>query len=299
MKKFLLLVLAFVATSSISYAQLINWEIGIMGGASNYVGDINSMYKNGADNSKEWNQFESSFNMYNAHFMGGVLARYNFNPRWSLKGAVLFSELSGDDKHFENARNLSFHSPIQELSLTAEFNFLDYRTGSRQHRFTPYLFGGIALFHFNPKADIIDPVELQQVTVILHDLNTEGQGLIDGRDNYGRIQVSIPFGLGVKFSLSSYTSIGLEWGFRKTFTDYIDDISTTYVDRNALLSYAGEQAVTAADRTNELEGNTGVYHQNGEMRGNKSTNDWYNFFGITFTTKLSTGRSKCLTPGRH
>lgn len=282
-----------VSMLQISNAQITNWEFGLMGGISNYVGDINSMFKKG-DDYKEWNQFESSFNFYNAHFMGGIIARYNFNPRWALKGSVLFGKLSGDDAHFENERNLRFHTGIQELALTAEYNFMDYRTGTKQHRFTPYLFGGISVFHFNPKTEILDPIEQEEITVNLHDLNTEGQGLIKDRDNYKLVQIAIPFGVGVKFSLSTYTCIGLEWGFRKTFTDYIDDISTTYVDRNTLTSYAGEQAATAADRTNELEGYQGQYHKDGEMRGNKSTKDWYNFVGITFTTKISSGRSKCI-----
>jgi len=273
--------------------------MGIVGGISNYVGDINNMFKNGEDNTKEWNQFESSFNFYNAHFVGGLMARYNFNPRWVLRTSLLFGKLSGDDKHFKNTRNLNFHSALQELSLLAEFNFMDYRTGSRQHRFTPYIFGGLALFHFNPKTEITDPISRETVTVSLHDLNTEGQGLIKNRDNYKRISVAVPFGVGIKFSLSSHTCIGLEWGFRKTFTDYIDDISTTYMDRNELISYAGEQAAYAADRTNELEGYSGVYHQKGEMRGNRTTKDWYNFLTLSLTTKIFTTRSKCLHQNRR
>lgn len=294
MKKTILLVVIFVFSSQILYSQSAYWEIGLAGGFSNYVGDINNMFKNGKDNSKEWNQFESSFNMYNAHIVGGIVARYNFNPRWALKTSLLFSKLSGDDKHFDNERNLSFFTSIQELAANVEFNFLDYRTGTKQHRFTPYIFGGLALFHFNPKAEIIDPYEQESVTVSLHDLNTEGQGLIQDRDNYNLVGLAIPFGLGFKFSLSSHTCIALEWGFRKTFTDYIDDISTTYVDRNALLYYAGEQSVAAADRTNELEGYEGKYHQGGEMRGNRTTKDWYNFLTLSITTKLYSTNTKCL-----
>ncbi|MEE3412311.1 MAG: DUF6089 family protein [Bacteroidales bacterium] len=294
MKKIFAITIACVISIHCLYSQSSYWEIGLMGGLSNYVGDINNMFKNGKDDSKEWNQFESSFNMYNAHIVGGLVARYNFNPRWALKTSLLFSKLSGDDKHFNNTRNLNFHTAIQELAVSAEFNFLDYRTGTRQHRFTPYIFGGLALFHFNPKADIIDPFEQESVTVSLHDLNTEGQGLVQGRDNYNLVALAIPFGLGLKFSLSSHTCIGLEWGFRKTFTDYIDDISTTYVDRNELLYYAGEQSVSAADRTNELDGYEGKYHKAGEMRGNRTTKDWYNFLTLSITTKLYSTNTKCL-----
>ncbi|MDO5759923.1 MAG: DUF6089 family protein [Bacteroidota bacterium] len=298
MNKVLFFILLCVSFLAYGQRQSSYWEIGIVGGVSNYVGDINNMFKSGEDNSKEWNQFESSFNFYNAHFVGGLMARYNFNPRWVLKTSILFSKLSGDDKHFNNTRNLDFHSALQELSLITEFNFMDYRTGSHQHRFTPYIFGGLALFHFNPKTEIIDPITQEQTTVTLHDLNTEGQGLVDGRKNYKRLSLAIPFGVGVKFSLSSYTCIGLEWGFRKTFTDYLDDISTTYIDRNELISYAGEQAAFAADRTNELDGYTGIYHQAGEMRGNSTTKDWYNFLTISLTTKIFNQNTKCLRQGK-
>lgn len=290
MKKTILLIFMTIISTTV-FCQLTNWEVGIMGGASNYVGDINSMFNEGK-NSSEWNQFESSFTFYNIHFMGGLTARYNFNPRWVLRGNILFSKLSGDDAHFNNDRNLSFHSSITEFSTVCEFNFLDYRTGTKQHRFTPYIFGGLALFHFNPKTEIIDPIEQREVTVNLHELNTEGEGMNGKGNNYHLWQLAIPFGLGVKFSLSQYICIGAQWGFRKTFTDYIDDISTTYVDRNALISYAGEQAAIAADRTNEIT--PGKYHQQGEMRGNSTTKDWYNFFGLTLTTKLSSGNNKCL-----
>lgn len=277
-----------------SYSQIQNWEFGLMLGGSNYVGDINNMFKNGDDDSKELNQFETSFNMYNAHIMAGLIARYNFNPRWTLKTSLLFSKLSGDDKHFNNDRNLRFHSAIQELSANMEFNFLDYRTGSLQHRFTPYIFGGIALFHFNPKTEILDYNSAEEITVNLHDMHTEGQTFVKDKGNYHLVQLSIPFGLGMKFSLSKYVCFGLEWGFRKTFTDYIDDISSQYVSRRDLIYNVNENAAAAADRTHELDGYRNVYHENGEMRGNASTKDWYNFFGFTITSRLSTGRTKCL-----
>lgn len=294
-KKAIVLMIA-ILTTTISFSQITNWEVGLMLGGSNYVGDINSLFKEN-NKSSELNQFESCFDFYNIHFMGGIVARYNLNPRWTLRGNLLFSKLSGDDKHFNNDRNLSFHSTISELSGLCEFNFLDYRTGSRQHRFTPYIFAGLSFFHFNPKTEIIDPLTQEQTTVNLHELNTEGQGMTARESNYSLWQIAVPFGLGFRVSLSNYICIGAEWGFRKTFTDYLDDISTTYVDRTQLINYAGETSAACADRTNEI--NSGTYHKEGEMRGNSSTKDWYNFFGITLTTKFSDGRGKCLNLKNH
>ena len=275
-------------------AQKRFWALGIMLGGSNYVGDINGMFKDGKDDSKEWNQFESSFNFYNIHFLGGLVARYNFNPRWSFRGGILFSRLSGDDKHFDNTRNLNFYSNIQEFSGTFEFNFLDYRTGSLHHRITPYMFAGIALFHFNPKTEFFDKSANENIVLKLHDMHTEGQTFYNDKGNYHLWQISIPFGLGVKFSLNKYLCLGLEWGFRKTFTDYIDDISTQYAGRQNMIYNVNENAAEVADRTHELEGQSRTYHSEGEMRGNRTTKDWYNFFGLTLTSKISSGNKKCL-----
>ena len=116
----------------IANAQLHKLEIGMSFGASNYVGDINSAFNSNKEN-KQWNQFESSFDFYNINFMWGVVARYNFNPRWVLNTSFSLSRLEGNDAHFNNPRNLSFYSDIKELSLLIEFNFLDYQTGSKQH----------------------------------------------------------------------------------------------------------------------------------------------------------------------
>lgn len=294
MKKTIFILILSMLIGVTSNAQKRFWEMGIILGGSNYTGDINSMFTDEQARSRALNRFESSFNLYNVHFMGGLIARYNYNPRWSFRGSISFSRLSGDDKHFNNSRNLNFYSNIQEFAATAEFNFLDYRTGSRQHRITPYMFAGIALFHFNPKTTILDHESNEEITLTLHDMHTEGQTFYNNKGNYHLWQLSVPFGLGMKFSLGKYVCVGLEWGFRKTFTDYIDDISSEYVGRQQMIRNVNENASLAADRTHELDDHAGVYHEEGEMRGNKTTRDWYNFFGVSITSRISSGHKKCL-----
>ncbi|MGP1515380.1 MAG: DUF6089 family protein [Bacteroidales bacterium] len=294
MKKVLFIIVPSLIIFFNANSQKRFWEVGILLGGSNYVGDINNMFVNGTDYSKEWNQFESCFNFYNLNAVGGFVARYNFNPRWSFRGSILFSRLNGEDKHFGNTRNLNFFSNIQEFAGTIEFNFLDYRTGSLKHRVTPYLFGGVALFHFNPKTKIKNFSSKETVVVNLHDMHTEGQTFYKGKDNYNLWQISIPFGLGMKFSLNKYICVGIEWGFRRTFTDYIDDISSQYVGRNNMIYHVNQNAAIASDRTNELPDNINVYHKEGEMRGNQTTKDWYNFFGLTITSRIASGNKKCL-----
>lgn len=289
-KAFLILFLACLSLTS--EAQLHNWEFGFDLGGTNYVGDINSAF-NSNDANAMWNQFEQSFDFYNTNFRFGILARYNFTPRWAVTAALNFTSIEGDDKHYSNPRNLNFYSPLRELSVVCEFNFLDYQTGSRRHRITPYIFAGLAGFHFNPKTDIVNPITQELETVELQPLNTEGQGK-EGYDKaYSHYGLSIPFGLGVKFSISSYICISAQWGFRKTFTDYLDDISKTYVGYDEMVSWGGELSAAASDRTHELEGYEGYYHQAKLSRGNSSTKDWYNFFGITITTKIRTKSNSC------
>lgn len=291
MKKVFLIVVVLTLSFG-SKAQLYNWEFGATVGGANYVGDINSAFNSAYENAL-WNHFEQSFDFYNTNFRIGLLARYNFSPRWTVSGRLNFTSLEGDDKHYANPRNLDFYSPLRELSIMCEFNFFDYRTGSKQHRVTPYIFAGIAGFYFNPKTDIVNPITNELETVELRDLNTEGQGMKGYDDAYSKYGLSLPFGLGVKFSLGNYVCIGIEWGFRKTFTDYIDDISKNYVDHGTMINWAGELAAAAADRTHELDGYEDFYHSHNLSRGNPQIKDWYNFFGITLTTKLASKSSKC------
>lgn len=292
MKKIISFVLLF-NICLIANAQLDKLEIGMAFGGSNYVGDINSAFNSNEEN-KQWNQFESSFDFYNLNFMWGVVARYNFNPRWVLNTSFSLSRLEGNDAYFNNPRNLSFYTDLKEFSAVVEFNFLDYQTGSKKHRIAPYIFVGLAGFHFNPKTDIINPITQIEESIELQPYNTEGQGMPGYDKPYSRYSLAIPFGLGCKFSLSNYISVALQWGFRKTFTDYIDDISTKYVDHYEMVNWSGELGAAVADRTNELPGREGFYNEHNLSRGNEKNKDWYNFFGITITTKLSNGKRHCL-----
>lgn len=250
-------------------------ELGILAGTSYYLGDINT-----------------SSQFYKPNFAGGIIYRYNLNPHWALKLNAIYGRVEASDADFGNIRNLSFRSDIFEISSQVELNFLGYFTGSKKHRFTPYIFAGIGLFHFNPQAYWVNPASNEGKWYDLQPLGLEGQGYASYPDRkpYSLTQFSIPFGLGVKYSLSKAICIGAEWGIRKTFTDYIDDISTAYIDRNTLLGEKGTAAVALADRTPELIDPTTLqpylHHLEGESRGNSSTKDWYSFAGVFITFKL-------------
>jgi hypothetical protein len=139
-------------------------------------------------------------------------------------------------------RNLSFKSRLYEASLVGEYTFLDMD----YKQFSPYVFAGFALFHFSPYA-----FDTLGHKVFLQPLSTEGQGLAQYPDRkvYQRTQISLPFGGGIKFRVQDNVMLGFEIGMRKLFTDYLDDVSTTYVDEATLLAAKGPKAVEMAYRS--------------------------------------------------
>ena len=132
----------------------------------------------------------------------------------------------------------------------------------------------------------------------LRDLGTEGQGLADRPVAYGNTAFAIPFGIGMKFSLGKRFGLGMEWGMRKTYNDYIDDISSTYY--MDLYGYNPEDNIYYApnpENPSEIIAfpfSEDVYysdpsfsHKKGEKRGDQYNNDWYAFYGINFTFKIN------------
>jgi hypothetical protein len=138
--------------------------------------------------------------------------------------------------------------------------------------------------------------------VYLQPLSTEGQGFYNGRKKYSLQQFSIPFGAGVRFSVSPNIRLAFEIGMRKTNTDYLDDVSTSYVDQNTLLANRGQLAVDLAFRGDELK--TGLsYPAGGSQRGKVENKDWYYFSGFILSIRLpsitgNSRKSKTGCPGR-
>src|SRR5690606_3987873 len=156
-----------------------------------------------------------------------------------------YTTLAGDDKKGNaamKARNLNFKTSLFDWELTAQYNV--FSLNSRW--WTPYVFAGIGAFHYNPYTK-----DAAGEKVFLRPLSTEGQGFIPGVESYKLTQFCIPFGFGFDYSLNEDMRIGLEFGYRKTFTDYLDDVSTTYVDETALLNAKGQVAVDLAWRGDE------------------------------------------------
>src|SRR2546428_7362727 len=244
---FIIFILALLLTVYKADAQ--KYEIGIFGGMSGYKGDIN--------------QFDY-FKFTDPAF--GLIFRNNFNPRNVLKIALTHGEVRGSDSQSgvmdQMQRNLQFSSIINEVSAQYEFNFFKYNPFADGEKFTPYLFTGLSVFNYDPKAE--DGVRLQP-------LGTEGQGLSGNPGKYSLTQFAVPVGIGFKANLSGQFNIFSELGYRYTFTDYIDDVSSYYTD---LSSSPNPTTQFYADRSLEVG-----YPANtpGTQRGDLNKKDMYMF----------------------
>ena len=244
-------------------------EIGFTVGGMNYIGDLNN---------------QSMFGRVNLAF--GGLYRLNFDERWSLRVDVDYGHVEGGNPDYIERRNLSFRSYILEGSMRVEFNFFPFSMRDDHFVWTPYIFGGIGFFAFNPKAYYTDPLSGESGWFELQPLGTEGQGspLTPERTPYTLKQLSMPFGVGVKYHPSKSLTLSAEYGFRKTWTDYIDDVSTTYVDNEQLAYSSGDLTAGLADRSDEVV--PGYVNAAGIKRGDDSLDDWFAYFNVSMTVKL-------------
>ena len=240
--------------------------LSLFAGTINYQGDLKP------------NSF--TFNHSNPAF--SLVFRKLLNRHLSWRTGISIGKIEAADRYnrdYLKPRNLSFYSNIKEVYTGISLNLLDIST----KRFTPYVYGGIALYHFNPWT-----YDNNHQKVYLKPLSTEGQGLPEypKKKPYSLTQIAIPFGVGLKFSLTEYLNIGLEFSQRKTFTDYLDDVSGFFVDEDILLQERGQKAVDLSYRGDELPGGDQTYPAKGSQRGTPSEMDWYYFFGVTFEIRL-------------
>ena len=179
-------------------------------------------------------------------------------------------------------RNLSFRSNITEFMAIAEFHplyiFKKYDENDELPRYSPYILGGIGFFSFNPQAKLLNRwVDLQR-------LSTEGQGFAEypKRKPYSLHQVSIPVGIGVKYDLSPMLNLRAECVYRILNTDYLDDVSTTYVDPNVFSNYFTGTKLTNALLLNDRQYELDPTHitVDGDQRGNSKNNDAYFTFNL-------------------
>lgn len=261
--KNIFLLIGFILFSLVIKAQ--DFHLDFFAGIANYQGDLQ-------DHIFPFNQ---------AHFAGGAGFSYDLSKHFSIRTGLILGRVSANDKYGKNfRRNLNFTSNITEGNLELQY----YITPLVENSLSPYVFAGIAVFHFDPYT-----YDTSGKKYYLKPLSTEGEGFLPGVKNYNLTQIAIPFGIGVKLNLSENINVGLELGFRKLFTDYLDDVSTNYVNDSLLLANRGATAVELAYRGNELKNGVQAYPAAGSKRGSPKAKDMYYFTGLTLSFRLGSG----------
>jgi len=279
-------VLSFLLLSlSVSPVKAQYYEVGLTSGAIGYYGDI-SMPRT---------------NISQYHPAAGLFVKGTYGSFVSLRFGFMIGSISGDDKLSDDVthvkRNLNFKSEIQEANLMLELNIPGFYP-CRGKNFSPYITAGIAYFHFNPVTSY------QGELIKLQPLGTEGQGVPGlNRSKYDLIQMSIPVGLGVKYAINDKLVFGLEFVVRKTNTDYLDDVSTTYVNTDLLAASNGQ---AAADLSYKGVKKIDPVILNNMTRGNPAIKDYYymaafnlsyifksNCNGTEYKGRIYVGRSLC------
>jgi hypothetical protein len=249
---FLFLILNTLTTTSQ------NWHVSGRIGFSNYQGDLQ----------------DSRLALSQAKLAGSIGLRYDISEHVTARGFFTISTIMASDANNKNSelkqRNLDFHSRILDFELGAQYNIFSLNN----KWWTPYIFAGAGYFNFNPatQTNAGDKVFLRQ-------LSTEGQGFANGRSPYNLWQFMIPFGFGAEYVITEDLRVGLEFGYRATFTDYLDDVSKGYIDENLLRTNRGQQAVDLAYR------GSGSYPAADNRRGNPNNKDAYYFVQLTVTLR--------------
>ena len=248
-------------------AQQNHHEIGITVGVANYYGDLQPKF---------WAS-------YGYQPMGGIVYKYFMSPHVGVRFGASYTNLTAADSlsTIPNnvARNLSFATHLFEVHGALEVNFLPIEVLRRKA--TPYIFGGLAVFYFDPYAK--DDAGKKH---FLRPLSTEGEGLpmFPDRKQYSLVNLAFPFGGGFKFFIGKTIMLTTELGFRYTNTDYLDDVSKSYINLDTLQAYKGKLARAMAYRGNTVPGGSSEPNKNlGFQRGDTKSNDWYWYGNITCT----------------
>jgi Outer membrane protein beta-barrel domain len=257
MKKLILISCIFPIIAS---AQ--NFHFSVRAGVASYNGDLK----------------RKSFSFSQSSFIGSIGARYDLTEHLTARTYFSLTSLKGDDKKgnaLMQARNLNFKTSVFEWELGAQYNFLNMNDSW----WTPYVYAGIGVFHFNPYTKDVNGSK-----TFLKPLSTEGEGVVPSVRKYSLTQFSIPFGFGAERSLNEDMKVGLELGYRKLFTDYLDDVSNVYADEAALLAAKGQKTVDLAYRGDEV--GAGPYPGADITRGNPKSKDGYFYIALTYTLRF-------------
>jgi len=290
------------------YVEPPGWSVGMNIGLLDLWGDVGTKsIMDHYTNPKYWGK---------PHFMGGIFVRYTAHPALAMRLGVNYGTLYAtdewnqakaekatsieDDAYQRYIRNLSVRANTWEGSLLFEINPLRFNVDARgaRRRFQPVLLAGIGYMHFKPTAKWIDREGNDRGYVDLHDLRIEGNGLPkelfpDAPEEYDLWQLAVPLGVGVKWDIGRQLALGVEYLYRMTFTDYLDNVSGKYVDPSIYGAYLEpEKAFLAAemqDRSWLVD--KMITQQPGTDRGNPAVKDGYSTLGVTLIFKIRNRKS--------
>ncbi|MFN8244410.1 MAG: hypothetical protein U0X40_10195 [Ferruginibacter sp.] len=259
----LLLICFFTACTSFSQSFVFGkgktrWEAGINFGPSFFLGDLGGNQGKGTNNLKD-------LNLEFTKLMKGVFVNVYPNDWLGIRLAGDFTYLEGDDaaintmgidELWRKQRNLNFKTNVWEIYAGLEIYPLNFLLRHRENmpRLQPYGFLGVGMFHFNPKGSLTD-ASGNTSWYELHPLKTEGEGMSEYPESkpYKLTQMNIPMGAGIKFIISERFNFSTELLYRKTFTDYIDDVSKNYINKSDFYKY---MSAPQADLASQLSDKT-------------------------------------------
>ncbi len=275
--------------------EKIKVETGLNFGPSFFLGDLGGNVGKGTRFVKDLN-FELTklmkgafITVYPNHWLGFRLsANYTY-----LESTDDIIKTKGVDELWCKQRNLDFRSNVWELQLGAEIYplMLFRRYDDYEPRLRPYGYIGGGLFKFNPQGSITD-ANGRKTWHDLHPLRTEGQGMAEYPEKkpYSLTQFNVPLGFGVKYFISDRVNIGTEFLYRKSFTDYIDDVSTSYIDPKYFDKYLSAADAAVARKVHDKTVGTvlpGITrYEPGTMRGNSKNDDSYFTLVFKFGIRL-------------
>lgn len=248
MKKSLHIFCALLTISLVSTAQPKNWDLGIFLGGSYYNGEFNP-----------------SKHVVVSQPAVGIFFDQHLNSRYSLRYIATYGKLKADDNLFDyglnNFRDMAFETNVIDVSGQLHFNFLPFGNTLNVKPYTPYIFIGLSIYNVNPELTSLGG---DSVSVAYPKVDSEGSFT----------SVAVPFGLGFK-AISGNFTFGLEWNFRKTWSDRIDGNPNQYAIGNTY--------------DDPIQFNQPQGFQNGYF----NTDDWYSFIGFTISYRPSAQKNAC------
>lgn len=292
---FLLCASLFYCSTQAQLSAGTYWEAGITIAPSNFLGDLGGNFGKGTT-------FLKDNNISQTRFIAGAFTAVYPTEWFGARLALNYGRLSGDDavikgkgglEEARRTRNLNFKSSLLEAFVVAEIYptvFFEADPTDQYHKFRPYAVAGVGAFRFNPKGQ--DPATGQWVD--LAPLRTEGQGMAEYPDRkpYKLTQLNVPLGVGIKYFLSDNVNLSFEIVHRKTFTDYMDDVSTTYIEEGLFYNYLPTAQAQIADRIynkSAARGPASTGYGPGAKRGTPTNNDAYYSAGFKLAIRLGAG----------